>query len=392
VRSSTRRTILWALALVVALVLAGVGFVRSGEDDDAASVPESPSPHVPEADAVGEGCGEAAVTDPADVGVARTVARCAPGSPEAAPLAAPAIVRVAVTARSEAIAPLLVAFAHGELEAENLRVEIVDMEAVAAYEAMAAGDVDVVVGGIDAPFFDAVHEGLGARLVMGGPITRSPGDVETAQAGLWLRADLISEEDDWENVAGQTVLLPGGLGSGAVYPIETTLRQNELNVNVVDLVAASAADAAARLLSAEVGGAWLPEPVPDAVADDGALRLVATLPGSESIDGTVLSPRLLGPDRAVGSAYVRAIVRTINTHLADGYGDEALPVVAEALDVDEDALTAGPALLFDWELRAGTAQRIQESLISAGGVRYERATGEADLVDRTVVAEVVTPG
>ena len=262
--------------------------------------PSRPAPTSPTTDEIGEGCGEAAVTDPADVGVDRAVARCAPGSPEAAPLATPATVRVATTARSEAVAPLLVADALGELEAENLQVEIVELDASAAYEAMAAGDVDVVVGGIDAPFFDAVHEGLDARLVMGGPITRSPGDLETPQAGLWLRADVISAEDDWENVEGQTVLLPGGMGSGAVYPIDTTLSQNELSVNSVDLVAAPAAEAAARLVGAEVGAAWLPEPVPDAVADDEALRLIATLPGSESIDGTVLAPRLLGADRAVG--------------------------------------------------------------------------------------------
>lgn len=391
-RSSTRRTILWALALVVALVLAVVGYVRSGEEDDVAIVPESPSPHVPDADDLDDGCGDAAVTDPDDISLDRTLARCEPGTPEAAPLAAPASLRVAVSTRSEAVAPLLLADALGAFEAENLEVDIVDLDATAAYAAMAAGDVDVVVGGVDAPFFDAVHEGLEARLVLGGPLTRSPGDLETAQAGLWLRADLISEDDEWENVASQTVLLPGGMGSSAIYPIDVTLSQNALSANSVDLVDSPAADAAARLLSAEVGAAWLPEPVIGEVADDPALRLVATLPGTESIDGTIVSPRLLGADRAVGLAYVRAIVRTINTHLPDGYSDEAVPALADALDVDEDDLSAGPALLFDWEMRAGTTTRIQESLVIVGGVRYEQPMPEAAVVDRTLVAEVVEPG
>ena len=390
-RSSTRRTILWALALVVALVLAGVGFARSGEESDQA-VPESPSPHVPSADDIGDGCGDAAVTDPADISVDRTLARCGRGAPEPAPLPAAATVRVAAAASSEAVAPLLLADAMGEFDAENLRVEIVDVQGSEAYAAMAAGDVDVVVGGIDAPFFDAAHEGLDARLVLGGPVTRSPGDLGTDQAGLWVRADLITEDDDWENVASQTVLLPGGMGSSAVYPIDTTLRQNELNINSVDLVAARPADAAARLRNAEVGAAWLPEPVVSEVADDPALRLVATLPGSESIDGTVLSPRLIGAERATGQAYVRAIIRTINTHLPDDYGDDALPALAEALHVDEADLAAGPPLLFDWELRSGTTGRIQESLIAAGGVRYEEPVAESALVDRSLVAEVVAPG
>ena len=390
-RSSTRRTILWALALVVALALAVVGYVRSGDESDVAIVPESPSPKVPDADDLADGCGDAAVTDLTDIRLDRTLARCEPGAPEAVPLAAPASLRVAVSTRSEAVAPLLLADALGEFEAENLGVDIVDLDADAAFAAMAAGEVDVVIGGIDAPFFDAVHDGLGARLVLGGPITRSPGDLETAQAGLWLRADLISESSKWENVASQTVLLPGGMGSGATYPIDLTLSQNELSINSVDLVAAPADEAAARLLGAEVGGAWLPEPVSAEVADDPALRLVATMPGTESIDGTVVSSRLLGADRAIGQAYVRAIVRTINTHLPDGYGDDAVPALAEALDVDEDDLAAGPALLFDWEMRSGTTSRIQHSLITAGGVRYEESVAEADLVDRTLVADVVSP-
>lgn len=391
-RSSTRRTILWALALVVALVLAVVGYIRAGEEDDVAIVPESPSPQIPDADDLDDGCDDASVTDPSDVGLDRTLARCEPGEPGAAPLPAPATVRVAASIRSEAVAPLLLADALGEFEAENLQVEIVDLGADAAYAAMAAGEVDVVVGGIDAPFFDAVHEGLPARLVLGGPVTRSPADLEVAQAGLWLRADLIDEEGKWENVRSQTVLLPGGMDSSALYPIDLTLSQNELSVNSVALVEAPASDAAARLLSAEVGAAWLPEPVNAEVADDPALRLVATLPGTEPIDGTVVSPRLLGAERAVGQAYVRAIVRTINTHLPDGYSDEAVPALAEALDVAEDDLAAGPPLLFDWELRTGTTTRIQESLIAAGAVRYEEPASEVGVVDRTLVAEVVSPG
>jgi NitT/TauT family transport system substrate-binding protein len=390
VRSSTRRTILWALALVVALALVGVAYTQSGEEVDHAAPPASPSPQVP--DDPGDGCGEAASTDPTDLSVDRTLARCGPGAPSAAPLARPAVVRVAVSERSEASAPILLADALGELEAENIQVELVDLAEDEAYDAMAAGDVDVVVGGLDAPFFDAVHAGLDARVVLGGAVTRSPSDLNAAQAGLWLRADLISDEDKWDNVKDQTILVPGGLGSAAIYPIDTTLSQNELGVNSVDIVPSSSADAAARLQSADVGAAWLTEPAATGVAGDPALRMVATLPGSESIDGTVFSPRLLGADRAVGLAYTRAIMRTINTHLADGYGDEVLPELVAELDASEDQLALGPAPLFDWEVRSGTTTRIQEALVAVGGVRYERPAAESALVDRTLVADVIAAG
>ena len=83
-------------------------------------------------------------------------------------------VRVAMTERTETVAPLLVAGALGELSAENLAVEIVDMPGPDAYAAMARGEVDIVVGGVDGPFFDAVHDGLGARLVLGGQVALTP--------------------------------------------------------------------------------------------------------------------------------------------------------------------------------------------------------------------------
>jgi NitT/TauT family transport system substrate-binding protein len=391
VPSTARRNVLWGLALVVALVVVGVTFVQGGGDDaDEAAAPESPSPRVP--DDPGDGCGDAAATDPADLAVDRTLARCGPGAPEPRPLPRAASVRVAVTDRSEAAAPLLLADERGELDDEKIDVEIVDMAARDAYAAMAAGDVDVVVGQIDAPFFDAVHDGLGARLVLGGPVASAPSDTGATQAGLWVRADLISEDEKWDNVRGQAVRLAGGLGSSAVYPVQTTLSMHELDANLVSLEPAPSREAAEGLQAADVGAAWLSEPVPASVGDDPALRLVATLPGSESIDGTVFSPRLLGPDREVGLAYVRAVVRTINTHLADGYDDEVVPALAEALDVGDSDLTSGPPLLFDWELRAGTTTRIQRALVLVGGVGYEETIGEGDLVDRSLAADVVAEG
>ena len=388
-RSSTRRTILWALALVLALVVVGVAFVQGDDGGSADTAPPSPSPRVPED--VGDGCGEAASTDVADLSVARSLARCGPDAPAAAPLAAPATVRVALTERSEAAAPLLVASALDEFAAEGLTVEIVDMDGKAAYQAMARGEVDAVVGGVDGPFFDAVESGSGARLVLGGMVARDPSDLERPQAGLWLRADLIDADDDeeWTHVEAQTVLVPGGLGSSAMYPIETVLSQHEMGANSVDVRPSSATEAAASLEAAAVGGAWLTEPAATHAGSDESLRLVTTTPGSEAIDGTVFSPRLLGPDWAVGEAYARAVIRTINTHLFDGYDDEALTAVAEALDVDEDAVADGPDPLFDWEIRGGTTDRIQDSLTALGGVGYERSLDESAVVDRSVVDGVV---
>lgn len=389
-RSSTRRTILWALALVVALSLVGLAFVQGeGEVDDVVP-PTARGPHVP--DDPGEGCGDDAATDPDDLSVDRVVARCGPGAPEPVPLDRATTVRVAVPERTESQAPLLLADALGELEAENVEVELVQLDQADAYTEMAAGDIDVVVGGISAPFFDAVHDGVEARLVLGGPVARVPNDLDTPQTGLWLRADLVSDDGDWENVEGHTVLTPEGLGSAAVYPVDVILGQNEMNANVVDFRPASSREAADRLMSAEVGGAWLSEPAAIVAGDDPALMLATTLPGSEAIEGVVFSPDLVGPERDTGLAVARALVRTINSHLADGYDDDALAVLSEELAVPEDQIASGPRPLFDWEVRSGTTTRIQEALVEVGGVRYEQPRPDDELVDRTLYDDVVSSG
>jgi NitT/TauT family transport system substrate-binding protein len=379
VLSTTRRNILWVLALVVALGAVGVAYIRQGSDTAVVVTPEGPTvPHDP-----GPGCGSAAATDPTDLRIGRAVARCEAGSPEAAPLAQPATVRVALTETTEAAAPLLVAQATDEFEAENLTVDVVEMDQPSAYAAMAAGQIDAVVGTVDAPFLDAVHAGSGARLVLGGPLSRAPNDTATAQAGLWARTDVLPDPDHWKSVEGQLMAVSGGLGSGALYPVGLVLDQNELSLNVLDIVPTSSAEAARRLVGAEVSMAWLPEPEAAGVAGNDSLMLLGTLPASEAIEGTVFAPHLMAADRATGLAYVRAILRTINTYLADGWSDKAV----DALDED---LTGGPAPLFDWEIRADTTTRIQNALVVVGGVRYERPLDDAAVVDRSLYGDVVS--
>jgi NitT/TauT family transport system substrate-binding protein len=252
VRSSTVRTVLWALALVVALTVVGIAFVRGDGDGSGDDVVEpAPGPTVP--GRPGDGCGDEAATDPADLRPDRPVARCGESAPEAIPLPAPATIRVAVTGRGPSAAPLLVADALGEFADENLTVEVVDLPASDAYAALARGEVDGVVGGVDAPFFDGARDGSGARLVLGGTLSRRPGDVEVAQTGLWARADLWDDPDDWRPIAGQTVAVADGLDSSALYPIGLTLDQEELNLNSVDTEAMGEDDAVDRLTGGQVG-------------------------------------------------------------------------------------------------------------------------------------------
>jgi NitT/TauT family transport system substrate-binding protein len=160
----------------------------------------------------------------------------------------------------------------------------------------------------------------------------------------------------------------------------------------LDVMPMTAEDAARQLSAGEVGLAWLPDPELAEVAGDDAFRLLATLPAGEALEGTVFGPRLLGPDRAAGLAFVRAILRTIDTHMADGYDDEATAALADALGVSKRSLARGPASLFDWEIRTGTVERIQDALVDLGSVSYEQPIPEPLIVDRSLYQDAVAAG
>jgi NitT/TauT family transport system substrate-binding protein len=341
------------------------------------------------------GCGEEATTSATDAATNRQVARCAADAPEPQPLPAPATLRIGVRAPTEDLAPVLLADRMGAFEEENLTVELVELDGPGElFGALERGEVDVVAGDLDAPFFDAVHRGSGARLVLGGAVAPAAGDLSTDQPGLWMRRDAVGRPERWRDLRGHGIAVQDGIGDAVVDPIASLIRQDDLTLNDVNLVPVDGATAVDLLLQRDggVSAAWLSEPEWREVADRGAVRLVATLP-AEPLAGVVMAGRLVdeGQDRAVGMAFVRAVIRTVNTHLADDYqsDDEVVAELAEATGQSEDEIRATPGWVFDWELRQGTTTRIQKTLVKLGGVVYEQVLSESQVVDRSLYRDAV---
>jgi NitT/TauT family transport system substrate-binding protein len=380
-------------AALVALVLVA-GACSDGGDDDAPaasvdSAPTGPGLRVP--DDIAAGCGAQAVTDPADLAADRALARCGPEAPEARPLATPATVRVGVPERLTAeLAPLFVARDRGEFEAEGLSVEVVQLGDREAIDALAAGDVDLVAGNIDGPFLDALDDGSGARWVLGGVVAPAANDTTVGQTGLWVRNAALGA-DGLSDLDLQPVAVPDGARSSATYPIGLVLSQTDITLNEVAVTEDGGLNAAGRLLDGDLAAAWLDGGTWYEVAGHDGFFLAGTLPASETIDGTVASERLLGADRAVGEAYARAIIRTINTYLTGDYrgDDDTMAVMAEVSGIAADDLATLPPLLFDWEVRDGTLSRIQSTLLDLGGVTYDGASEVEQYVDRSLAADAV---
>jgi len=340
------------------------------------------------------GCGDAARSDPKDLSAERVVARCGKGAPAAQKLPQPVPLRVGIRGRTEDLAPVLLADALGELAKENITVQFVPIDdPTKLYDALGAGQLDAVVGDLDAPFFDLVDQGTGVKFVLGGAVARGANNLAEAQPGFWIRSDQLTAPDHFKDLENDEFALQDGIVDAVADPITAVLRQDDLSLNEVHIVQADGAKAVKLLQEGKVTGAWLPEPDWRSVVGDQRFRMIATLPASESIGGVVLSARLTDHDRdrAVGLAFVRAIIRTINTDLANDYQKDAkvMKALATATGIDRKELAATPPWLFDWELRAFTTERMQTTFVQLGAVLYEEEIPEREIVDRTLYRDVI---
>lgn len=89
-------------------------------------------------------------------------------------------------------------------------------------------------------------------------------------------------------------------------------------------------------------------------------------------------------------ALVRAYIRTVNTYFAADYKKNATFVtyLAHLLRSDAKILASTPSLRMDWEIRAGTTDRLQ-SAYRAQGVFEGDPLPESRTVDRSLYAEAV---
>src|SRR5262249_54556663 len=106
-------------------------------------------------------------TDPADLSQGRAVARCDKGAPAPPPLPEMTTIKVWSGLRLEFMSPLLLADSLGELAKENLKLEFVQLPFADAAPQLAQGTIDVGIGGIEIALFNAGHQGLPVKAVMG---------------------------------------------------------------------------------------------------------------------------------------------------------------------------------------------------------------------------------
>ena len=388
-----RRLVPGALAVAIVAALAPAAA-------DATTEPPGTTPETSSAEAVadvsaapGEGCGPESVSDPADLSPDRAPARCAPGFPEAQPLAERQTVTLSTAFRAEFVAPILLADALGEFDAENIDVEIQELGFADALPLMASGDVDIAVGGTEAAFFNAVSGGIEARWALSNFSPPDAGDTSIPQTGLWVRRDAFSdpENPDLAELADMTMASAVGNGSTIAYPIQAALEEAGLSLADVTVQQIPSDEMVTALENGAVQAAWLLDPYWIGISDSPDYALVATQPPGEPIGGLYFAPGFLADDHDTAVAFARAYIRTINTYLSGDYQTDAdvMAALSEATGTEVDALAMTPSLEFDWEIRSGTTDREQAVFIELDTVEYDEPIAEDGVVDRSIYLEAV---
>lgn len=380
---------LLAVLFAVALVGAACGDDDDEDGGDAAATSTTSAPGGGDV----EGCGEGASTDPADEAADREVARCEKGAPEPRPLEERATVRMSSAFKAEFVAPILLADHFGEFEKENIDFEFVELGFSDAISQIASKQIDVAVGGTEAALFNAVNGGVGIKWGMGNFFPPDAGDESVPQTGLWVRTDAFEDPDDPDlaELKGTKIASAVGKGSSIAYPIAQAFEDAGLSLNDLEFVQVPSPEMVTALQNDAVQSAWLLDPYWIQASQNPDLRLVATQPPGEPIGGLYFGEHMFGEDREKALAFVRAVIRTINTYLDGDYqaDDEVMQALAEETGTTVEALSSTPSLVFDWEIREQTADRAQGYFIEFDVVEYDEPLPEDDVVDRSLYLEAV---
>ncbi|MCF3121971.1 ABC transporter substrate-binding protein [Streptomyces arenae] len=365
--------------LVAGSLLAAAGCAK--EDDE----PPSADPAKPRTVTSVAGCGKGSWTDPADLAPDRAPARCSLDAPAPKPLPEERSLTIATgTLSAEYVAPLQMAVAKGEFKKEGLDVRLKVLPTPDALPLLAKGDIDAQWAAPEAAVMNGITSGFDIKWTAGNfsPDPRS-------KSGLWVK---LKKDETASHVpmAGRKLGTMIGKGSVIAYPMNKALKKHGGGLDEIRFQQLGSADVLTALQNGGTDSAWLLDPVWRKVDGDKRYAFLGGQPQAEPLGGLLFGPNLLREDPDAGVALLRAYIRTVNTYFAGDYkADKAFATeLAKLLKTDEKVLLSTPSLRMDWEIRAGTTDRLQDAYRAAGVSKGDKVP-ENKAVDRTLYEEAV---
>ncbi|WP_420035472.1 ABC transporter substrate-binding protein [Streptomyces sp. cg28] len=332
-----------------------------------------------------DGCGKGSWTDPADLAADRKPARCASVAPAPVKLDRTRKLTIATgTLSAEYVAPLEMAVEKGEFKKEGLDVTLKVLPTPDALPLLAKGDIDAQWAAPEAAVMNGILGGFDIKWVAG---NFSPDP--QSKSGLWVRLK-NGESASRVSMAGRKMGTMIGKGSVISYPMNTALKKHGGGLDKIQFQQLGSADVLTALQNGGVDSAWLLDPVWRKVDGDTHYAFLGGQPLGEPLGGLLFGPNLLSEDPDAGVAFLRAYIRTVNTYFAGDYKKDPAFVtgLAALLKTDKKVLESTPSLRMDWEIRAGTTDRLQKAY-AAAGVSKGDPLPESKTVDRKLYEEAV---
>ncbi len=329
------------------------------------------------------GAPETTAGGPATTGAADAPTTAAASDPYAPkPLAKRAQVSIAYAAPLEYAAPIFLAQEFGEFEKENLDVKI--EQTLDSLTLMSTGKLDASWGAPDAGMINAIASGIDVKWVAGNYVPDP-----ASKSGLWMRAAVVGNPPDIAKMAGTTTT-NSQVGGVVTYFIDRLLQGSGVTIKQLNFKKLSPGDTLAALQNGAIDGAWLLDPLYKQVENDPNMVFVGGPPLGEVGGGMIFSQRLLDPaNKDVAVAFLRAIRRTMATHLAPGYKDdpEMVALLAKYGGIPEDQVKASSELDFDLTIADGLGTRMQATWDELG-LLDKGPLPEDKVVDRSFVEAV----
>jgi NitT/TauT family transport system substrate-binding protein len=281
-------------------------------------------------------------------------------------------------------ATLYVAAERGLFEKYGLDVDIEQVasgtEAIAFLE---QGQIDVGGIAIVTSLWNGWNQGLDIRIIAPGALE----PFENSPTQLIARTDLIEDGTitDVASLAGQTVAVAGGPGSGGEYLLAKALELGDLTIRDVETVNIGNADMPAAFENSSIAAGILGSPFADQVINGGFGQTLATdlTPGLMTV-AFVGSGRFVTERPEVAARFVLALTEAARLMQGDEYlSDENIAAYLKYTNSDEEALRSGTPVVYDpnMEIPVEGLSDVERVHRENGRTEYQEPLDLANVVD-----------
>ncbi|MBY4208111.1 ABC transporter substrate-binding protein [Rhodococcus fascians] len=293
---------------------------------------------------------------------------------------------------AEAYAPFWVGKEFGEFEKENIDLKIEKVPAAQFVQAGLTGQADVVLPG-GGGLFNAVSSGANLRMVASAYDTDS-------STGFYLSPKLAAEIPNFGpcDMKGRSVAVaPGGtIASASAVPISEYLAECDLTLKDVELSGQVGADSVVALQTGALDVAMEYVNL-GAQAEQMGAKQIIPFPKDYQFAPWVFGPKLL-EDPSAAAAVLRAMVRTVRTHLQGDYhtDPEVMAVLSQYEGLPDDTIASFPLLQFNPNLAMNAdnlVTSLQQVWFDYGGVlSYNEPLKTDQVADFSILEKVVSTG